>query len=93
MIVALQPSKSDPLKPGGQVNGGQHDPSDIHTSPLGQVRQVMFGSPQPAAIGWQEGFAIPAHVFGVQQLPSKQVSLLVQAVPLHVSVFPEQGSL
>jgi hypothetical protein len=51
MSVALQPSKSDPLNPGGQVSGWQHEPSGMQTSPLGQVRQVMFGSPQPAGRG------------------------------------------
>ena len=70
MIVELQPSKSEPVNPGGQVSGWQHDPSDMHTSPLGQVRQTMFGRPQPAATGWHDGVATVAHVFGVQQLPS-----------------------
>ena len=70
MSVALQPSKSDPLKPGGQVRGWQHDPSVMQTSPLGQVRQVMFGKPQPAATGWQDGVPTVLHVFGVQQVPS-----------------------
>jgi hypothetical protein len=51
MIVALHPSKSEPLKPGGHVSGWQHEPSVMHTSPLGQVRQVRFGIPQPAATG------------------------------------------
>jgi hypothetical protein len=70
MSVALHPSKSDPLNPGGQVSGWQHEPSAMHTSPLGQVRQVMFGSPQPGGRGWQDGAPIVLHVFGVQQVPS-----------------------
>jgi hypothetical protein len=70
MMVALQPSKSEPLNPGGQESGWQHEPSLMHTSPLGQVRHVMFGKPQPAAIGWQEGVVTVLHVFGWQQLPS-----------------------
>ena len=70
MSVALQPSKSEPLYPGGQVIGSQHVPLDRHTSPLGQVRQVMFGSPQPAEIGWHDGDVCVLQVFGVQHDPS-----------------------
>jgi hypothetical protein len=70
MSVALQPSKSVPLYPGGQVSGWQQVPSDMHTSPLGQVRQVISGSPQPAEIGWQDGEVWVAHVLGLQQFPS-----------------------
>lgn len=92
MSVALQPSKSEPLNPGGQVSGWQHEPSLMHTSPLGQVRQVMLGRPHPAAIGWQDGAVTVLHVFGSQQVPSKHVSL-PHAPELHVIVLPEQGSL
>jgi hypothetical protein len=88
----LQPSKSEPLYPGGHVSGWQQVPSDMHTSPLGQVRQVIAGSPQPAEIGWHEGDVCVLHVFGVQHVPSKHVCALVQAVALHVSVAPEHGS-
>jgi hypothetical protein len=70
MSVALQPSKSEPLNPGGQLSGWQQEPSLMQTSPLGQVRQVMLGSPQPAAIGWHDGVLWLPHVFGAQQVPS-----------------------
>jgi hypothetical protein len=70
MSVALQPSKSVPLYPDGQVIGWQHDPSDMHTSPLGQVRHVMLGIPQPGLTGWHEAVSKLLHVFGWQQLPS-----------------------
>jgi hypothetical protein len=66
----LQPSKSEPANPGGQVSGWQQVPSVMHTSPLGQVRHVMFGSPHPAATGWHDAAPTVAHVFGSQQLPS-----------------------
>ena len=92
MIVALQPSKNSPLTPGGQVRGWQHEPSLMHTSPLGQVRQVMFGKPHPAAIGWHEGVVTELHVFASQQLPSKHWSPLAQEPALHVIVSPEHGS-
>lgn len=42
----------------------------MHTSPLGQVRQVTAGSPHPTGSGWQEGAPKVLHVFGVQQVPS-----------------------
>jgi hypothetical protein len=70
MSVALHPSKSEPVKPGGQVSGWQHDPSFMHTSPLGQVRHVMFGRPHPAAMGWHDGLVTVLHVLGGQQVPS-----------------------
>jgi hypothetical protein len=92
MSVALQPSKSEPLNPGGQLRGWQHEPSFMHTSPLGHVRQVMFGKPHPAATGWHDGAVTALQVFGVQQLPSKQVSF-PHAPGLQAIVLPEQGSL
>jgi hypothetical protein len=91
MRVALHPLKSDPLNPGGHVSGWQHEPSFMHTSPLGQVRHVMFGKPHPAATGWQEGTATVLQVFAWQHVPSKQVSF-PQALGPQLIVFPEHGS-
>jgi hypothetical protein len=70
MIVVLHPSKSGPLYPGGHVSGSQQVPSDMHTSPLGHLRHVIAGCPQPAETGWHEGEVCVAHVFGLQQVPS-----------------------
>lgn len=70
MSVRPQPSSIVPLKPAGHVTGWQHVPSLVHTSPLGQVRQVMAGSPHPALTGLHDGVFTVAHVTGVQQLPS-----------------------
>jgi hypothetical protein len=42
----------------------------MHTSPLGQVRQVMVGMPHPAETGLHDGAFSSSHVFGAQHVPS-----------------------
>jgi hypothetical protein len=70
MSVKPHPSSIVPLKPAGHVSGWQQVPSLVHSSPLGQVRQVIAGRPHPALTGLQEGVFTVAQVSGVQQLPS-----------------------
>jgi hypothetical protein len=58
------------LYPAGHVIGWQQVPSFMQTSPVGHVRHVIAGNPQPAATGLHDGVFTSAHVSGLQQVPS-----------------------